>query len=42
MSGVLRAGAVFALVTGGIMIGGTVLAVRGIDRLGDKLQDVLH
>lgn len=29
-------------IVGGILIGGTVVAVKGVDRLGDKLQDKLH
>ena len=30
------------LIVRGVLIGGTVLTAKGIDNLGDKLQDKLH
>ncbi|WP_099974950.1 MULTISPECIES: hypothetical protein [Lactobacillaceae] len=34
--------AVSTLVVGGVLIGGTILAAKGIDEAGDKLQEKLH
>ncbi|WFP19346.1 hypothetical protein [Lactiplantibacillus plantarum] len=33
---------VATLIVSGVLIGGTVLTAKGIDNLGDKLQDKLH
>ena len=40
--GLLRVVLISMAIVGGILIGGTVVAVKGVDRLGDKLQDKLH
>ena len=40
--GLLRVVLISMAIFGGILIGGTVVAVKGVDRLGDKLQDKLH
>jgi hypothetical protein len=33
---------VSTLIVGGVLVAGTVLAAKGIDNLGDKLQRKLH
>lgn len=40
--GLLRVVLISTAIVGGILIGGTVVAVKVVDRLGDKLQDKLH
>lgn len=40
--GLLRVVLISTAIVSGILIGGTVVAVKGVDRLGDKLQDKLH
>lgn len=34
--------AVSTLIVGGVLIGGTVVAAKGIDNIGDKLQKKIH
>ena len=40
--GLLRVVLISTAIVCGILIGGTVVAVKVVDRLGDKLQDKLH
>lgn len=42
LKGLLRVVLLSTAIVGVILIGGTVVAVKGVDRLGDKLQDKLH
>ncbi|WP_162894206.1 hypothetical protein [Companilactobacillus musae] len=39
---ILKFMAISTLIVGGVLVGGTILTAKGIDNVGDKLQNKIH